>query len=87
MRGKASGSTPLELARMVEAEAIHRAHNNLGDFLDEKDNTPAMQREIRRHLARHYNAMLEKFELDGLSLDESGGSPYTVTSTSRAAMR
>ena len=68
MRGN-HNQTPLEEARNVEAEAIHRAALNLDQFID-GDEPPAFKREVYKHLAKRYNKMLDDYRLDGLAMNE-----------------
>jgi len=68
MRGK-NGHTPLQEAQNIEAEAVHRAALNLGQFMDDEE-APGYRLEVYRHLAKKYNKLLDTYRLDGLAMDE-----------------
>ena len=70
MRGKISGATPKDEAGAIVVEAIARAYRGLDSFIAE-DETPAYRREVRKHLAKAHNHLLDQLKLDGMALDDN----------------
>jgi len=70
MRGKSSGATPKDEAGAIVAEALARAYRDLDSFI-EPGETPAYRREVRKHLAKAHNRLLDQLHLDGLALDDN----------------